>query len=176
MLGGNELGSPISVVSDDALMSADDVNSASRAPVDDRLERSDPRKGKPRSSKRWPHGFERCKGPCGEGRALHVKQHAGVRAALHTFADLPAWKFSLVPLSAPDGAEVPKSDPDRLRVDLAARLAKAPIECELRVQPFVSAEKTPIKNPTKEWDAHRLLHTQNMMSEWTTGREYAKKT
>jgi hypothetical protein len=26
-----------------------------------------------------------------KGRALHLKQHAGVRATLHTFADLPAW-------------------------------------------------------------------------------------
>jgi hypothetical protein len=64
-----------------------------------------------------------------------------------------AVKFSLVPLSVPDGAEIPKSEPDRLRVDLAARLAKGSIEWELRVQPFASAEKTPIEDPTKEWES-----------------------
>lgn len=65
-----------------------------------------------------------------------------------------AAKYSFVPLSVPDAAaEVSKGEDNRLRTDLAARLAKGPIEWELRAQPFVSADKTPIEDPTKEWES-----------------------
>jgi hypothetical protein len=63
-----------------------------------------------------------------------------------------AAKYSFVPTSIPDPEKaVDGSTPNRLRKDLAARLARGPIEIDFRAQPFESEETTPIEDPTREW-------------------------
>jgi hypothetical protein len=64
-----------------------------------------------------------------------------------------AAKYSFVPVAVPSSPSSDSHAPDRLRLDLAARLEAGPIEYSMRAQPFVSEEKTPIEDPTIEWDS-----------------------
>lgn len=64
-----------------------------------------------------------------------------------------AVKYSFVPVhSRAPASPVDAKDPDRLRSDLTARLLADEVVFELRIQPFVDAQRTPIEDPTVLWD------------------------
>lgn len=64
-----------------------------------------------------------------------------------------AVKYRFIPVSsqAPT-ALAPKDSPERLHLDLAARLSAAPVVFELQIQGFVDEATTPIEDPTVAWD------------------------
>ncbi|MDR7275753.1 catalase [Catenuloplanes atrovinosus] len=61
-------------------------------------------------------------------------------------------RFRLSPLDPPaPAAAVPAGDPDRLRRDFHARLARGPVRFALHVQRFVAEAVTPIEDGAVEW-------------------------
>ena len=62
-----------------------------------------------------------------------------------------AVRCALRPL-APRGKPLPKS-PDMLADELLARLRKAPVEYDFQLQFYEDDARTPIEDPTKDWDA-----------------------
>lgn len=61
-------------------------------------------------------------------------------------------RFRLSPATPPATRDdVPATDPDRLRRDLAARLADGPVRFGLAVQRFVSEELTPLEDGATPW-------------------------
>lgn len=61
-----------------------------------------------------------------------------------------AAKVTLIPHATPDETRGP-SGPDRLRDDLARRVAAGPLGFDFAVQLFVDEERTPIEDATREW-------------------------
>ena len=60
-------------------------------------------------------------------------------------------RFRFSPLQAGPPVPVPADDPDRLRLEFAARLQQAPCRFALHVQRFVNEELTPIEDGAVEW-------------------------
>ncbi|MBK9368967.1 MAG: hypothetical protein IPN01_22155 [Deltaproteobacteria bacterium] len=64
-----------------------------------------------------------------------------------------AVKYGLFPSSSVAPAKPPEEDAaDRLSQDLRQRLAAGPVVFELRVQPYIDAERTPIEDPRVLWE------------------------
>lgn len=78
-------------------------------------------------------------------------------ATTHYYSALPirygdyAVRFSLVPLAGADSHPKPAMTPDYLAEELAARLAKGPVEYDFRVQFFVDEARTPIEDASRDW-------------------------
>lgn len=62
-----------------------------------------------------------------------------------------AVRFRLRPCSEAAAGAQPGSDPDYLRAELASRVAKGPVEYDFALQFFVSEDKTPIEDASKDW-------------------------
>ena len=60
-------------------------------------------------------------------------------------------RYGLTPLTAADPNAKRGSTPDYLTEELAARLAKGPIEYDFSVQFFVDETRTPIEDGSVEW-------------------------
>jgi hypothetical protein len=66
------------------------------------------------------------------------------------FGDL-ACKYALFPVDADAPGTKPGTTPNHLGEELAARLAKTPVQYDFKVQFFVSETLTPIEDAAKEW-------------------------
>ena len=102
----------------------------------------------------------------GVGRAFRLLQQLarGLSAPMTSvattryFSALPirfgayAVRYALEPTSAAEPPAPLRRSPDQLRDELAARLARGPVEYDFRVQFFVDEARTPIEDASRDWD------------------------
>jgi hypothetical protein len=87
-----------------------------------------------------------------------------------------AAKYSFAPRSVPEPEKrIDDRSPNRLGLDLAARLARGAIEYDVRAQAFVDEEKTPIEDPTREWDSPWVIVGKLTIPEQDPASERGKK-